>query len=223
MTPVGSAIGADNRMYAEPDLMSAGGYVGKHVTATGTGAEFAIEDANSLICKLTAHTLGDKEVQTLKVKATGGTFDLKVTANAATKTAEVEADATVAELQAIFDGLANLEVGDVVVSGTPGDFTLTFNLGANVTQVETVDDDLTGGEEKTEVATTTAGSAVGSLKVSLETYVEGEWQAAGEFAELTAAGSKSKVFGPLGTKGRWKWTLGAGDGAEFTLVTKARR
>ena len=83
---------------------------------------------------------------------------------------------------------------------------------------------LTGGEAKAEVSTTTAGSAVGSLKVKLQTEVAGDWFTVAEFPEVTAADpSVGKAFGPLGDNCKWKWELGAGDGAKFSIRASENR
>lgn len=215
-----SPVGKGGRYYSAPKDADWADLATQVFTATGTSAEFNVQDVDSILAKLTVGRLGDKEVQTVKVKATGGKLKLKYSGQTTTA---LPYNASTAEVQAALIALSNLDAGDVVVTGTPGEYTLTFNLGANVVQVEGVDGELTGGEAKTEIATSTAGTASGSLKVALETYVAGDWFVVAEFPEVTAADpSVGKAFGPLGEKCRWKWTLGAGDGAKFGIQVTVR-
>lgn len=215
-----SPIGKGGVFYASPQHAARADIASQAVVATGTGPAFDVQDADTLLGKLTVTTLGDKEVQKVVIKGTGGTFKLTYSGQ---QTTALKWNATAAEVQAALIALSNLNEGDVVVTGGPGDeggttpYILTFNLGADVAQV-TAQTTLTGGEAKAEVSTTTSGSAVGSLKLSLETLVEEDWYSVGEFPEVTAADpSVGKAFGPLGTKCRWKWTLGAGDGVRFSV------
>ncbi len=216
MTPIGKG----GVYYSGAQHASRADVATQTVTASGTGTAFDTQEADSLLGKLTVSTIGDQEVQKVVIKATGGTFKLTYSGQ---QTASIKYNATAAEVQAALVALSNLDTGDVVVTGGPGNeagstpYVLTFNLGADVTQV-TAQTTLTGGEAKAEISTTTAGSAVGSLKVALETLVEEDWYVVGEFPEVTAADpSVGKAFGPLGSKCRWKWTLGAGDGVKFSI------
>lgn len=215
-----SPVGKGGVYYAGAQHAARADVATQIVAATGTGTAFDVQDADSLLAKLTVATIGDKEVQTVKVKATGGKFKLKYSGQTTTA---LKFDATTAEVQAALIALSNLDTGEVVVTGTPGEYTLTFNLGANVAQVEGIDGELTGGEAKTEIATSTAGSASGSIKVQLETLVEEDWYVVGEFPEVTSADpTVGKAFGPLGSKCRWKWTLGSGDGVKFSIRASER-
>ncbi len=220
MTPIGEG----NQMYADPERAKRFDLAEQGFLATATTPEFKVEDANSVLAKLVVKSLGDKEVQLVKVNATNGTFKLKVTLAAVTKeTAAIKFNATIGEVEAALVALSNVEPGDITVTGTAGEYTLTFNVGANVAQVEGVDGGLTGGEAKTEISTSTAGTASGTLKVALETEYAGDWYVVGEFPEATAAdASVGKAFGPLGSKCRWKVTLGSGDGARIAIQVSSR-
>lgn len=67
-----------------------------------------------------------------------------------------------------------------------------------------------------------ASGTTPTLDVTLETSVDGgsTWDTVGAFSQLTAAGSDSHVFGPLGDKCRWKWTI-AGTTPSFTFTVAA--
>lgn len=221
-----SPIGKGGVYYAKPADAKRADVARQVVTATGTGAAWASQGADVILGKLVTSRLGDKEVQKITVKATGGKF--KVIYSGKTTTA-VKFNATAPELQAALIALSNIDEGDVVVTGGPGDeegtvpYVLTWNKGEDVAAVTTDATELTGGEHKATVSTTTAGSASGSLKVSLETEVAGDWYTVGEFPEVTAEDlSVGKAFGPLGENCRWKWTLGAGDGARFAIQVSER-
>lgn len=234
-----SPLGQGGRHY--PDLKLAptnAQLVNKVLTATTTLPAFLTEDATALLAALDVKRLGTQEVQKVVVKGTAGTWTLKVKAQGSLEsvvertTAKLKWNASAAEVQAALEALDNVDVGDVVVTGGPGNeagsapYVLTWNMGANVEQVVGADE-LTGGEEKVEVSTTTAGDNSGSLKLALETFYEGNWWTVAEFTELTAATEAgkpvAKVFSSLGTECRWKVTLGAGDGAKVSLKTKSRR
>lgn len=221
-----SPVGKGGRYYAGAQHAARADVATQIVTATGTGTAFDVQDADSLLAKLVVATLGDKEVQKITVKATGGVFTITYSGKT---TAKIKWNATAAEVQAALLALSNLDTGDVVVTGGPGDeggttpYVLTFNLGVDVAQVTTAEGELTGGEQKAAVSTTTAGTAAGSLKVQLETLVEEDWYVVGEFPEVTAADpTVGKAFGPLGSQCRWKWTLGSGDGAKFSIRASER-
>lgn len=71
--------------------------------------------------------------------------------------------------------------------------------------------------------TVTAASGTSpTLDVSLETSVDGgtTWNTVGAFAQIAGAGSRSRVFGPLGDLCRWAWTI-AGTTPSFTFTISA--
>lgn len=71
--------------------------------------------------------------------------------------------------------------------------------------------------------TVTAASGTGpTLDVRLETSVDGgaTWRTVGSFEQITAAGSRNGVFGPLGDLCRWAWTI-AGGTPSFTFDISA--
>jgi hypothetical protein len=221
-----SPIGIGGVYYAGAEHAARADVALQAVVASGVGAAFNVQDADSLLAKLTVAQIGDKEVQKVVIKATGGTFKLTYSGQ---QTTALKWNATAAEVQAALVALSNLVAGDIVVTGGPGDeggttpYILTFNLGADVAAV-TAQTTLTGGEAKAEVSTTTSGSAVGSIKVALETLVEEDWYVVGEFPEVTAADpTVGKAFGPLGSQCRWKWTLGSGDGVKFSVRVSERK
>lgn len=71
--------------------------------------------------------------------------------------------------------------------------------------------------EATLTCTTRSGTTP-TLDVTLETSIDGgtTWDTVGAFAQLTAASADGHVFGPLGDKCRWKWTIG-GTTPSFTF------
>lgn len=82
----------------------------------------------------------------------------------------------------------------------------------------------TGSAESLE-ATLTVSAASGTtptLDVTLETSIDGgtTWTTVAAFAQRTGAGSVGRVFGPLGDKCRWKWTI-AGTTPSFTFAVTA--
>lgn len=221
-----SPVGKGGRYYAGPQHAGRADVASQVIGASGTSAAFSTEDAESLLGKLVVERLGVNEVQKVVIKATGGTFKLTYSGQ---QTAAIKYNATAAEVRAALEALSNLEPGDVGVTGGPGNetgsapYVITFSMGADVAQL-TAQTTLTGGEAKAEVSTTTAGTAAGTLKVQLETEVNGDWYVVGEFPEVTAADpSVGKAFGPLGTNCRWKWTLGATDGAKFSIIVSEQR
>src|SRR4051812_7515548 len=57
-----------------------------------------------------------------------------------------------------------------------------------------------------------------TLDVTLETSIDDgtTWDTVGAFSQFTNTGSDGHVFGPLGDKCRWKWTI-AGTTPSFTF------
>ena len=83
--------------------------------------------------------------------------------------------------------------------------------------------DVGSAESLEAVLTVSAASGTTpTLDVSLETSIDGgtTWSTVGSFAQKTANGSEGKVFGPLGDKCRWKWTIG-GTTPSFTFAVDA--
>lgn len=71
--------------------------------------------------------------------------------------------------------------------------------------------------------TVTAASGTSpTLDVRLETSVDGgtTWTTVAAFAQITAAGARNRVFGPLGDMCRWAWTI-AGATPSFTFDISA--
>lgn len=104
---------------------------------------------------------GANEVQTVTITGipTGGTFTLTFQGET---TAAIAFNANAAAVQAALEALSNIEVGDVVVTGTNPAFTVTFGGelgGENVSQL-TSTGSLTGGTAPAVAhATTTAGGS----------------------------------------------------------------
>lgn len=131
-------------------------------------------DHNALRTKLAADgTVNDtdyaqatatNEQQTITVDATGGTYT--ITWSGQTTTA-ISATATAATVKAALEGLSNIAVGDVTVTGGPGDaggttpYTVTFtgNLAATNVAAMTTTTSLTGGAGTAVVATSVPGVA----------------------------------------------------------------
>lgn len=115
-------------------------------------------------------TAVDNETQTITVNATGGTFTISV---AGETTAALDFDSTAAEVQTALEDLANIQPGDISVSGGPGAtaaLVLTFGGalgGENVPQVTTAAGSLTGGASTAVVATSNAGSGSGGTPAGL--------------------------------------------------------
>lgn len=108
------------------------------------------------------------EKQSAKVQGTGGSFKLAWTdpTGNADETANIKFNASAAEVQAALENLSNLDIGDVTVTGGPGNeagstpYVILFGgrfADTDVAQI-TATDTLTGGEEKVTVTTVTAGA-----------------------------------------------------------------
>lgn len=67
-----------------------------------------------------------------------------------------------------------------------------------------------------------ASGTTPTLDVTLETSIDdgATWDTVAAFAQKAAAGSDGHVFGPLGDKCRWKWTI-AGTTPSFTFAIDA--
>jgi hypothetical protein len=103
------------------------------------------------------------EVQTVKVQATGGFIKLTVLG----ETVKVKFNATHQEVQEALEATAAINPGDVVVSAGPGDeagttpYIFTFGgrfADTDVAAITKDDTELTGGEHKSTVTTTTGGA-----------------------------------------------------------------
>lgn len=112
---------------------------------------------------------GANEKQSVKIEATGGFMKLTmpVFEDAPEQTAKISGVATAAVVQAAVDALPGLNPGDVVVSGGPGNEAgstpYIFTFGGRLTDTDVavivVDaTELTGGEHKATVTTSTAGA-----------------------------------------------------------------
>lgn len=78
--------------------------------------------------------------------------------------------------------------------------------------------------EATLKVTAVAGTAP-TLDLALETSFDGVlWDTVGSFPQKTAAGTHTKVFGPLGPQCRWRSTIGgsAGQSVTYSVDTKGR-
>lgn len=117
------------------------------------------------------------EKQSLKVQGTGGNFKL---AFEGAETANIKFNASAAEVQAALEALATINVGDVTVTGGPGNeagsapYVVLFGGRFADTDVAaiTATDTLTGGEEKVTVTTTTAGAGSSDTALPLGTVDE---------------------------------------------------
>lgn len=116
-----------------------------------------------------------KEVQSITVDATGGTFTATMEGNT---TAALAYNITAGNLQTALNALT--EDHDVVVTGGPGDaggttpYVVTFQSGGNVPLITTADS-LTGGAGTAEVAVTTQGAEAYSTPPNLgESYADSD-------------------------------------------------
>lgn len=108
------------------------------------------------------------EVQSIAVDATGGTFTVTVRGGT---TAAIAFNATAAAVQTALELLAEVNAGDIVVTGGPGaaggatPYVLSFAgqySGTNTAAVTTSGASLTGGAGTAVVATTTQGGSTAS-------------------------------------------------------------
>lgn len=115
------------------------------------------------------------ETQTLTVDATAGTYTLSF---AGQTTAAIAFDATAAQVEAALELLAAFDVGDVSVTGGPGDsggttpYTVTFSgqyAGVNVPALVAADVNLSGGGDSVGAVQATAGG--GAVTDGRETLV----------------------------------------------------
>jgi hypothetical protein len=117
------------------------------------------------------------EKQSAKVQGTAGSFKLAWTSPDGTvaETANIKFNATAVEVQAALEALANINVGDVTVTGGPGNeagstpYVIVFGGRFADTDVNaiTATDTLTGGEEKVTVTTVTAGAGSSDIALPL--------------------------------------------------------
>lgn len=105
------------------------------------------------------------EDQTITIDATGGTFTITFRGGT---TAAIAYNATAAQVQAALEALAEIDAGDVVVTGGPG-ATAAFHVkfqgqyaGTNVAAMTTGAGSLTGGASTATVATATGGGSSAS-------------------------------------------------------------
>ena len=108
------------------------------------------------------------EKQSVKVQGTGGFFKLTIPVfEDPAEQFKVKWNVTAAEMQAIVNALLGIEPGDVVITGGPTDeagtnpYIFTFGGRLADTDVAAITSDvteLTGGEHKTTITTSTAGA-----------------------------------------------------------------
>lgn len=152
------------------------GVTGKRVAVVGA----VINQGDTTASTVTFNTQPwTNEVQQIAVDATGGTFTVTYSGQTTSATAY---NATAATLQTNLIALSNLDTGDVVVTGGPGDaggttpYVLTFGgtLAAyNVAAVTTNAGSLTGGAGTATVSTTTAGPAGTAISPALKAAANG--------------------------------------------------
>lgn|SRR5512146_81255 len=113
---------------------------------------------------LVTNIAGTNEVQSITVKAKKGKFTVSVEGDLS---AEVKFNASAEELQAALEALGSVDIGDVAVTGGPGDETGTkpYKLawagqyaGANAPTVTTDASGLEEGAESADVAVVTVGT-----------------------------------------------------------------
>lgn len=112
------------------------------------------------------------EKQSLKVQGTGGTFQLKFEGEL---TSKIAFNATAAAVQAALEALDSINVGDVTVTGGPGNeagstpYVVVFAGRFEGTDVPALEapDELTGGEAKVTVTTTEGGAGSADTAVPL--------------------------------------------------------
>lgn len=71
-----------------------------------------------------------------------------------------------------------------------------------------------------------ASGTTPTLDARLETSVDGgaTWTTVAAFTQITAAGARNRVFGPLGDLCRWAWTIaGTTPSFTFTITAEANR
>jgi hypothetical protein len=72
------------------------------------------------------------------------------------------------------------------------------------------------------LSVTAASGTTPTLDVRLETSLDAgtTWSTVAAFTQITAVGTRNKVFGPLGDSCRWAWTIG-GTTPSFTFAVAA--
>lgn len=148
--------------------------VGTGILSVSAGGEIS-EHAGSTISALGQ---GVDDVQTVMVTATGGTFTLKFGADT---TGNIAFNATTATVQTDLENLGDIGNGNVQVTGTPGDYIVTFTgtLADSPQSVMSVNTgSLTGGSAS--VAHTTTGvtgatfTASGATEIDLGTPTDSD-------------------------------------------------
>lgn len=172
-----------------------GPYTGRRYMLAGTVLAKR-EDGTYEEYEATGHKDAVDEVQEIQVKATKGNF--KIAFDGET-TGNIKFNASAAEVQAALEALSNVDPGDIVVTGGPGDATgttpyvLTFGgqyAGTNVPAVTTDESGLEEGTKKATVTTKTAGHP----------EEEGSQEIAGilfetvEFADATSGSNEAAAF-----------------------------
>lgn len=140
-------------------------------------------------------TAPSNETQTVEIDATSGTFTLTYSGQT---TAAIDFDATAQEVEDALVALSNLGAGDVDVTGTPGDYTVSFDsdLG-NVAELTGDGTNLVGGASTVTIATT--GGGVAEVTNATDVAVaEALTDASGGTAEVMIRGAKGRL--PYQTK-----------------------
>lgn len=133
------------------------------------------------IATLEETVVGDtNELQTITVAATGGTFT--VAFNGSPASGALAFDITAGALQTALEGLTTIGVGDVSVTGGPGDetgstpYVIEFTgalAAADQPALVTNDAGLTGGASTANVATTRQGAAAANTDLDLTALLDG--------------------------------------------------
>jgi hypothetical protein len=134
--------------------------------------------------------LGHSEQQTVTVDATAGTFTLAFEGQA---TAPLPYDATSGEVQHALAALTTIGTGNVVVTGSPGDWAVEFNGALAATDLAELSADsteLTGASHTATVATTAEG---GGARIE-------KFTSAGEFLLMFGGDVNATTHADLCTK-----------------------
>lgn len=133
------------------------------LSGVSEGDKLYIQPADDSV--VTAPDSGTAEVQEVTVDATAGNYTLEFDGEV---TDNIAFNATAAAVETALEGLSNIQPGDVVVTGGPGDaggttpYVVTFGgqyEGTDVPEMVATDVDLTGGGDAVTVSTTTEGGA----------------------------------------------------------------
>lgn len=137
--------------------------------------ELADEDVAEMTIDDSGLNNAINEVQEITVDATGGQFTITFDGQT---TADIAFDASAATVTSALEGLSNVEVDDISVTGGPGDdggtspYVLTFDggdkAGTDVAECTAQDGStpLSGGASTVTVATTTSGAPAGAGAVA---------------------------------------------------------